>query len=209
MLLAFAAQDGGKGLEDDFAVEQKAPTFDVLHIEFHVDVEGWAATRLDLPKTGQARLHNAAAQVLRLISNDIVVGVRTRSDDAHVAADDIPYLWELVDTIAANEWTETREPGIVVNLESRSMALVLIPQALFPIVCIRDHGTEFVTSKALPGLSDTDGTIECRTARIDLDHDGDEKGEGQKHDCSRNRDYQVEASLDKKTEWWDRFIVKI
>src|ERR1700712_1771737 len=82
---------------------------------------------------------------------------RARADEAHVALQDVPELWNFVEAQFANELTERRDPRIFLKLLKRVpfgsghvVAAQIIVEHFFRVV---PHGTKVVEPKALASFA--------------------------------------------------------
>ena len=95
-LLAFAAEDDADGKEHDFQVEQQGH---ILHID-DVAIEALdhflhrvGITHADRTPAGQSRANLVEQAVLGRLGHDLLDEIRTfgpRTDDGHVATEDVP-----------------------------------------------------------------------------------------------------------------------
>ncbi len=98
-------------------VEPDAPVFDVVDVVLDAGGEvGVAAETVDLGPAGHAGFDEMARKVVRDFAGELVnvVGAfGARTDETHVAAEDVPELGEFVDVPAAEEATDAEEARIV------------------------------------------------------------------------------------------------
>jgi len=62
--------------------------------------------------------------------------------EAHRTAQDIEQLWEFVQAVFAQEAPDPSNPGIILDLEQDSFALVAVLEFFEAVFCIDDHGPE-------------------------------------------------------------------
>ena len=97
-------------------VEPDAPVFDVVDVVLDAGGEvGVAAEAVDLRPAGHARFHEVARKIVRDFPGelvDVIRALRTRADEAHVAAEDVPKLREFVDVPAAKEGADAEQAGV-------------------------------------------------------------------------------------------------
>src|SRR5688572_7458963 len=107
---AVSAQYRGNGPDQDAGVERQRPGVDVLDIELDPAFEGDVAPALHLPQTRDARPHAEPAHV-RGIGDplDVTPRQRARSDQRHVATQDVPELRQLVERRPPQEAPERRD----------------------------------------------------------------------------------------------------
>ncbi len=116
--------DRGSGLElapggnlpqrsaDQPQVEAERAAVDVLQVERDSLVEADPAPGVRLPEAGQARHDRQPAEVPRLVDLDLVRDRRTRADQAHLAADDVDQLRQLVQVRSAQEGSQPRDARV-------------------------------------------------------------------------------------------------
>src|SRR5262245_32222383 len=93
---AAAAQHGGNGLGEDREIEPQGPVVDVLHVSPDPVVEA-ERPLADLVQAGDTRLDAEATLVRAMIdAQDVTHWERTGADQAHVAAQDVHELRQLV-----------------------------------------------------------------------------------------------------------------
>src|SRR6478672_11399622 len=88
---------------DDPKVEPDRPPVDVGQIETRAPVELLVEPSLDLPQARDPRLHGEPAAVPDVVFRDLAGRRRAGTDDAHLPAEDVPELWQLVDARFAEE----------------------------------------------------------------------------------------------------------
>jgi hypothetical protein len=193
-LLSFACQYRRNGLQQNPAVEQHAPLLDVDKIQQHANLKRRICARQDLPKSGDARLYFEALAMFRTVTNAVFYRMWARSDQAHVASQNVPQLRQFVETVLAKKSAERCEPRIAGDLEERPATLVLMTQRFLETVRSGDHRAEFVAIKWTTALAQAPRAINHRSTRPELDchrddqHDRPEEGQenrGQKNVHSR------------------------
>src|SRR5579871_1818846 len=100
---AEAGEDDGQCADKDFEVKPEGPVVDVLEVELHPLVEVDAIAAADLPDACEPGLHRETATMPRVVMLNFARNRRTRSDETHVAFQDIPELRQFVDAGAAQE----------------------------------------------------------------------------------------------------------
>ena len=184
-------------LVDDEEVEHGSPVLDVPDVEldtaFHLpELAGLAAEAVDLGPAGDAGLDEVAHHVL-LDDVGVLFGVLqhvgTRTDDGHVAAEDVDELGQLVDAGLADELAYPRLAGIM----ERGLQAVGIG--------IDPHGTELVAPELTAVEPRTLLPEEDRTGRRELDGGAyDEVDEREDGAQEKPREQKVEATLDEAIE---------
>src|SRR5581483_9275288 len=147
LVCAARGEEGGDGFEEDFEVEPGGPVFDVIEVKHHHFVKGEFAASTDLPEASHAGRDFEPPFVPIFVFGDFVDKGRARSDERHVAAQDVPELRELVHTGAAQPLADGRAAGVVANLKDGTLRFVQVPERLFFFVCADPHGAKFVGGK--------------------------------------------------------------
>src|SRR5213596_2096635 len=122
------AETGPEGQEEDLQVEAEAPALDVVEVVFDPFLDrGLAAPAVDLRPARDARLHLVAEHVAGHPPAELLDEARalgTRADEAHLTAQDVPELRQLVETPASQERPEPRAP-LVIRPRPRGPGLAL------------------------------------------------------------------------------------
>jgi hypothetical protein len=200
-LRAFSEEHGGDGSQEDDEVEPERPVVDVA--EVHLDPlleagDGVAATCL--PFAGDAGFDAEAAAVGDFGKGlDLVERQWARTDEAHVAFDDIEKLRQLIDAEFAQKFAEGENARIAVELEDRSVHLVAV--FFFDLVeqlfGIWHHGTEFPHAER-PAIAPRAQLREkCRGARaLYADADDRENPKWQRADDDEQGCTAIEKTLE-------------
>src|SRR5947209_2100144 len=113
-----------EGAQEDAQVGPKTPVLDVIEVQFHASSEGRVTPGGYLPSSGQAGGYIQPAQVFELIAVVIVEGVRPGADQAHVADQHVPELWQLVETIASKPFPDGRDSRVIRDFEHRALPFI-------------------------------------------------------------------------------------
>src|SRR6266550_8490789 len=103
----------GHGAQQDREVEQQRRRTHIRQIEAVHLHEAQAAAATDLPQARDPRLHEKPAVDPVAVLRDGVRNVRAGTDEAHLAAEHVPELRQLVEARLAKESADPRDPGIV------------------------------------------------------------------------------------------------
>ena len=87
---------------------------------------------------------------------------RPRPDDAHIAAKNVEELRKLVERVLAQDAPNTRDAGIVGDLEEYAVALVHVHDFGTSLLRIPHHGAELEAAEDAPLLADAFGGVEDR-----------------------------------------------
>ncbi len=166
LLRAGSGEDDADGAHDDLEIEPDAPVLDVGDIERNIAVERGILAALHLPETGDARRDIEAAQMVELVFHHFAGNRRTRTDHAHVAAQNIEELGQLVERVLAKETTDPGDAWIVGDLEKHAIALIHVHHVGTALFCIANHGSEFEAAEDTTFFADALGVVEDRSPAI-------------------------------------------
>ena len=97
----------------------------------------------DLPEAGESGLHAQAAAVRVLVEAlHLLDRQGPGSHEAHLAAQDVPELRQLVEAVAAEEATERGDARVVGDLEDGTLHLVAVGEAGLELLGIEAHRAE-------------------------------------------------------------------
>ena len=161
---AGACQHHADGPRHDLEIEPDAPVLDVGDIQRDIAVERGILARLHLPQAGDARQSLEAAQVAQLVLPHFAGQRRTRTDDAHVAAQNIEELRQLIQRILAQESAQPGDARVVGDLEQHAVALVHVHHVGAPLLRVAHHGAELDAAKDAALLADALRGVEDRAA---------------------------------------------
>lgn len=167
------------GLEQVHEIDPDGPVADVPSIHGDALFVGGVAAAAGLPHAGDAGQNHAVLAEIDAVALDFFGDNRARADEAHVAADDVPELRQLVEAGLAEEGAELCDARVVLELEVRFPLLAglgVLPEVLLKgLLGVWDHGLELIARKepaifadALVGEDD-----------MALVVDGDDEEEGQ------------------------------
>lgn len=196
----FAEGDGFYGLEQVHEVDPDGPVADVPGVHGDALFVGGVAAAAGLPHAGDAGQYHAVLAEVVAVALDFLRDDRARADEAHVAADDVPELRQLVEAGLAEEGAELGDARVVLELE------VLLPLlaglGVFPEVflegflCVRDHGLELVAREEHAMLADALVGEDDVAFVADGDHDGQCYEDRRNQDAADGRADEVEDALD-------------
>src|SRR5438477_5420121 len=108
-----------KSPQDEIEIVADAPVIDVPHVQVHPFLERDLVPSGNLPDTSQSGANRKPAPLPPLVLRDFLRDGRAGADDAHVAAEHVDELRQLVDAVLAHKPAERRDPWIVLDLEHR------------------------------------------------------------------------------------------
>ena len=170
----FAEQQGGDGLEQEFDIHPHGLGLDIFHIQLHLLLEGDLRTARDLPGAGDAGDDLEPAAVGQGILIDLRGHRGARTDQGHIALEDVPQLGQFVDGGLADESADAGDPRVVPHLEEDT-ALHLVPcqQLGLAGLGIGVHGAEFIHGEQFPPAPDPDLLEQDRSRGLDPDQQGE------------------------------------
>src|SRR3990172_6654690 len=136
-------EGGRQRARQDPEVEPHRPAIDIFEVRGDPAIEVGISPRPDLPEASNPRLHRQAPAVPDVVSGDLVQERGPRSDEAHLAAQDVPQLWQLIDARPTDPPSGTRDPRIVGDLEGPPVHLVPIVDFGASGLRVARHGPEF------------------------------------------------------------------
>src|SRR5262249_2216607 len=101
------------GSEKDLQVEPWRPVFDVINIELRHLLERQTVTPADLRQAGQTGFDVQTFSVPGFITFDLIWNGRARTDQRHLAFEDVEDLGQLVEARSAQQGADAREPVAV------------------------------------------------------------------------------------------------
>src|SRR6267143_424383 len=172
-LLSFSRQDRRNGLQQNPAVEQQAPFFDIGKIQHHANFKGRIRAGHDLPKPGDTGFHVEAPAIFGTVASTVLYRVRARANQGHVAFQDVPQLWQFVETVFAKKPAKASDTRIIGDLKEWAAALVEPTQVFFQPVRACNHCPKLEAIKFTTKLAQTQRAIDGRTMRLQLDDNAD------------------------------------
>src|SRR5712691_6763026 len=110
--LVRAAEERERRLREDLQVEPRRAVLDVPDVQLDPLRPGKRRTAAYLRPAGDARLHVEPPCLPRRVALDLIAQRRARPDDAHLATDHVPELWELVERKPAENPARTRDARV-------------------------------------------------------------------------------------------------
>lgn len=155
---AFAGEDGFDGLEEVHEVNPDGPVADIPGVHLNAFFVGGVAAAAGLPHAGDAGQDHAVLAEVVAVALDFFGDNRARTDEAHVALDNVPELRQLVEAGLPEERTELRDARVVLELEVLFPFLagcgIFLEVFLQGFLRVRDHGLELVAREEPAVLAD-------------------------------------------------------
>src|SRR5207248_10847864 len=108
-----AAEEGSWCPGEDPQVEEGRAVLDVPDVELDPLRPGQHSAAVHLRPAGDAGLHVEPVPLPFVVLLDLVAQRRSWPDHAHLATDDVPELWQLVERELAQEPARARDTGVV------------------------------------------------------------------------------------------------
>src|SRR5579862_3413850 len=99
------------------------------------------------------------------ITRNVIDRVRPRANQTHLPFEHIEKLGKLIKAVSAQPAPKRSDSRVVRDFEKRTTSLISMAKAVFQIVSIADHGTEFVTIEGLPFAACAKRGVQCRSCR--------------------------------------------
>ena len=196
----FAEGDGLDGLEQVHEVNPDGPVADVPGVHGDALFVGGVAAAAGLPHAGDAGQDHAVLAEVVAVALDFFGDNRARADEAHVAADDIPELRQLVEAGLTQEGAELGDTRVVLELEILLPLFaglgVFFEVFLEGFLCVRNHGLELVAREEHAMLADALMREDDMAFVADGDHDGQCDENRRNQDAADGRADEVKDALD-------------
>ena len=182
-------------MEDDHDVEADGPVLHVEHVTALVVGERRGVARLDLPESGDTGLDPVAQEESVGEVRHLVLECRTGADQAHLAAQHVPQLGQLVEAGGVHEPPEAGEARIVAHLEQRPGAFVLGHDFGQAGLGVDHHGAQLEHGEGLAVEPDS-GLAEDGRAAVAPHEECKGTDDGGRQDQGDGTEAQVEPALD-------------
>lgn len=185
-------KDSRQCLKKNIYIQPKRPVLNIFQVEFQPFFKGQIAAAGDLPDAGDARLDTEPFTLDAAIEQvDIALGHRPGADQAHLAAEDVDQLRQLIDTGFTEESARSGDSRVVFDLEDRPFRLVEMFDFGKSGLGIDMHRAELehredVFAQADPLLDEKD-----RAGGVEFDRQGDEEKERDEQGQGDNRAAQI------------------
>src|SRR5262245_60658597 len=179
-------------------ITEERPAADVLGLERnHLLEVGDLIPPPHLPWSGDPRFYIEAGIVVRLVELNFRWDGRPRTDQRHLARQNIKELRKLIETRATQPRTESRNTRIPQNLEEAEIRVdALLHQLIAPLLGSEHHCPELEDLELASAAANAVLAEEHRPLRVQLH----ERSNEQKKRCRQNetetRSNQIEGALD-------------
>src|SRR6478735_6669984 len=192
---AAGAEDRADGPAQDRQVLEHRPVVDVEEVEADRLVEAQLAAARDLPQPGHARPDAEAPRHGAVVERHLAGDLRSGADQAHVAAEHVEELGQLVDRVAAHPRAGTGDARVVLHLEEQRALAQLGLQVRDELVGVHDHrpvlqAGELLAVPSDPGLPEEDGA-----AVVEPDARGGEHEDRREAEDQEGGSHDVEEPL--------------
>ena len=189
--------DGNREREDP-QIAADREVLDVVALDGEALLEAQLAAAEDLHRAGEARLDGQPEQVLRAVEPDELGLLGPGADEAHVAAEDVQELGELVEARPAQQASEPGHPRIRVELEHRFVELLERHELGQQSLRVRTHRSELEHLELAPRESHPRLHVERRPRPAQPDRGEDHREERQCQDEHRSGDQDVQDTLEQE-----------
>src|SRR3954451_20600571 len=155
--LVRAAEERERRAQEDPQIEQRRSVVDVPDVELDPLGPGQSRSSVDVRPPGHARLPVEPPPLVLRVLLDLVAKRRPWPDHAHVAAEDVPELRQLVERELAQDAADARDPRVArVDREARTLLLG-----------VDDHRAELQQLEVRAILADPRLAVENRPAVLE------------------------------------------
>ena len=145
LVCAFAFEYDLERLEDELDIFAELPVAtDVVIVQTHLPFERNVAAAADLPNASKTWRHGKAHAMPRFVFCHFGWNRRARSNDGHVAFENIDELRQFVETELAENVSERVNTRVVLHLEGLAACLVQGHEFFFAFFSIGVHASELV-----------------------------------------------------------------
>ncbi len=135
-------QHHGDGAPQNFQVQPERIVLNIVQIILGVQVHGAAAAAIDLPPASHARQHAKALPLPGLVLGGHIRHLGAWADQAHIAAQHIDQLRQLVEAEAPQYPPERRNPRVIVLLMDQVAGGIALRNLLPLLVGAVNHACE-------------------------------------------------------------------
>src|SRR4051812_13775293 len=185
----------GERLDENRDVEPDRPVLEVVEVEADEVVEAERDPARDLPEPGHPRQHEVALAVPVLELDVVADRQRPRPDEAHLGAQDVQHLRDLVERVLAQEGADAGRTRVVLDLEERARGLVRVLERGLARRGVDVHRAELEHPELALAEPDAAVAIEDRAGRVEFHGRGDQQPERQPGDDDQTADDEVETAL--------------
>ena len=187
---ALSQDHGGNRLQQNANVVPQRSSADVRDVHSHPFAERNLAAPLHLPNAGEAGRDIQAAAVPAFAGIGFAHRKRPRADQCHVASENVPKLWQLIDAGLAKDVADARDARVVRQLERRAVLLAELAKRGLLLFGIHHHRSKFVNRERLATQASALLREDDRPFRAKLDQQcgGDDERRSQNHSARRTGD---------------------
>src|SRR5271165_389985 len=189
----------GEGPEQNAKIQPDRPVSDIKRIQLNPLLVAGVVASGYLPQAGQAALDARVQLEAGSVARDFLMPDRARANQAHIAAQDVPQLRQLVQARLPQKASDPGNAGIVLQLVIAFpfLAQVLtLPQVFFQsAIGIENHGAKFPSGKELSAMPNAFLSIKHRALGIQPDQQRDEPTERQHEPGTEQAHHQVQQAL--------------
>nr|CAI0336050.1 hypothetical protein SHINE37_30209 [Rhizobiaceae bacterium] len=191
--------DGRDGAGDDHEIAHQRPVADIMRVEGDARRIGHVVAPADLPETGEAGAGLEIVDGGGLVELQLVLDHRARPDEAHLAAQDVEELRQLVEAELAQHGADEGHPRIVLQLAGGAPLLIggrIVLQILLQDgIAVFRHGAEFQAAEGRAVIADAAMAVEDAAAVGEFHQRHDHQEDGADDDDGAERHQDVEASF--------------
>ena len=189
LVRAVALEHDLERLQDELEiVPELAIATDIVVVEAHLPFERDVAAAADLPNAGKAWRHGEAHTVPRLVFGHFRRNRRARSNNGHIAFENVDELRQFVEAELAENVSERVNTRVVLHLEGLAASLVLGHEFFFAFFGVNVHAAELVHGEQRTVLANASLLEDDRALRVaDFDGERAEQQERREYNqCNRS-----------------------
>lgn len=150
ILSALTGENNLKSFKDELDIQSEALVDYVFDVQRHPIVEADVVpSGACLPVAGESGFNKKPLTVIRRILPDFFGQCGTRSDEAHIALEDIEQLRKLVNACPPYKPAYSGYPRVVFDFENRTVLLIFVLQLIQERFGVDDHASELIKAKDL------------------------------------------------------------
>lgn len=210
---AFFFEHDLNGLHQVDKIEPYRPISHIPRVHLHALVVGGVTPPADLPKSGNAGRDEVVICNVVAVFYNFLLYDGARSNETHLAADDVENLGELVKTGAAKKMSDARDARVVLEFKI-AFPLFARRRVLREVLCkarlrILDHRSKFIARERFPVTSDAAMRKGDRPRIINIDGNGNRNHDGRNQGEPQDAAHEIKRPLDKAVKSAVQIIMRL
>ena len=210
---AFFFEHDLHGLDKVDEIEPYRPISHIPRIHLHALVVGGVTPPADLPKSGNAGRNEVVVRDVVAVFYNFLLYDGARSNETHLAADDVEDLREFVEAGTAQEVSDACDTRVVLELKI-PFPLFARRRVLREVLCetclgVLDHRSKFIARERFPVTSDAAMRKGDRPRVVDIDGDRNRKHDGRNQGEPQDAAHEIKRPLDKAVKSAAQIIMRL